>query len=162
MRCSDAVADDFRTLTPFITSLAGVGRLECGPATAKPKQAATHVHPEFESYVSLAGLIDAAKEAERLQKELAGKLKHLQAARAKLGNSSFVDKAPAEVVQQQRDLIEDMQKQVLRDRGELWRAARGARHRLAATRQGSARKLLPRRVAANLNSENRISGPTRG
>ena len=112
VRCSEAVAADFRTLTPFITSLAGVGRLECGPATAKPKQAATHVHPEFESYVSLEGLIDAAKETERLQKELAGKLKHLQGARAKLGNSNFVDKAPAEVVQQQRDLVEDMRKQV--------------------------------------------------
>ena len=112
VRCPDAVADDFRALTPFITSLAGVGRLECGPATAKPRQAATHVHPEFESYVSHEGLIDAAKEAERLRKELAGKLKHLQAARAKLGNSNFVDKAPAEVVQQQRDLIEDLQKQV--------------------------------------------------
>ncbi len=112
VRCSDAAAEDFRTLRPFIASLAGVGRLECGPNTAKPRQAATHVHPEFESYVSLAGLIDAAKETERLQKELAGKLKHLQAARAKLGNSNFVDKAPADVVQQQRDLVEDMQKQV--------------------------------------------------
>ena len=112
VRCSDAAADDFRTLTPFIASLAGVGRLECGPDTAKPRQAATHVHPEFESFVSLAGLIDAAEETDRLQKELAGKLKHLQAARAKLGNSNFVDKAPAEVVQQQRDLVEDMQKQV--------------------------------------------------
>ena len=62
--------------------------------------------------MSLAGLIDAAEETDRLEKELAGKLKHLQAARAKLGNSNFVDKAPAEVVQQQRDLVEDMQKQV--------------------------------------------------
>ena len=101
---------------PFITSLAGVGRLECGPATAKPRQSATHVHPEFESFVSLAGLIDAAKETARLEKEIADKLKHLQAARAKLGNSNFVDKAPAEVVQQQRDLIEDLQKQAARSR----------------------------------------------
>ena len=37
VRCSDAAADDFRTLTPFIASLAGVGRLECGPNTAKPR-----------------------------------------------------------------------------------------------------------------------------
>ena len=36
----------------------------------------------------------------------------MQAARGKLGNSNFVDKAPAEVVQQQRDLVEDLQKQV--------------------------------------------------
>ena len=36
----------------------------------------------------------------------------MQAARGKLGNSNFVDKAPAEVVQQQRDMVEDLQKQV--------------------------------------------------
>jgi valyl-tRNA synthetase len=29
VRCSSAVAGDFRTLMPFITVLAGVGRLEC-------------------------------------------------------------------------------------------------------------------------------------
>src|SRR6185312_13297737 len=86
VRCSEATAEDFRALTPFIGALAGVGRLECGPQTAKPRQAATHVTPEFEVYVSLAGLIDAAAEIARLQKQLAEKLKHLQAARTKLGN----------------------------------------------------------------------------
>src|SRR5207302_661942 len=30
VRCNDAVAGDFRVLLPFITTLAGVGRLECG------------------------------------------------------------------------------------------------------------------------------------
>ncbi len=89
-----------------------MGRLECGPTTAKPRQSATHVAPEFASFVSLAGLIDVGKETARLEKEKAEKLKHLQAARGKLNNSAFVDKAPAEVVQQQRDLIEDLQKQV--------------------------------------------------
>jgi valyl-tRNA synthetase len=101
-----------RALAPFITSLAGAGQLECGPTTAKPRQSATHVHPQFESYVSLTGLIDPAAETNRLEKELAEKLKHLQAARGKLGNSNFVDRAPAEVVQQQRDMVEDLQKQV--------------------------------------------------
>jgi valyl-tRNA synthetase len=112
VRCPETTADDLRALVPFITSLAGVGRLECGPAMAKPRQSATHVHPQFESYVSLVGLIDPAAETKRLEKELAEKLKHLQAARGKLGNSNFVDRAPAEVVQQQRDMVEDLQKQV--------------------------------------------------
>ena len=62
--------------------------------------------------MSLAGLIDVAEETARLEKQMAEKLKHLQAARGKLNNSDFVDKAPAEVVQQQRDLVEDLQKQV--------------------------------------------------
>ena len=112
VRCSESIAEDFRSLTPFISALAGVGRLECGPQTAKPRQAATHVTPEFEVYVSLAGLIDVDAERARSQKLLAEKLKHLQAARAKLNNANFVERAPAEVVQQQRDLVADLQNQI--------------------------------------------------
>src|SRR6185437_5660873 len=112
VRCSETIAEDFRTLTPFISALAGVGRLECGPDITKPPQAATHVTTEFEVYVSLAGLIDEAAERARLQKQHAEKLKHLQAARAKLGNTKFVENAPADVVQQQRDLVADLQNQI--------------------------------------------------
>src|SRR5262249_17744748 len=93
-------------------ALAGVGRLECGPDTARPPQSATLVQPEFEAYVSLRGLIDVAKETARLDKQLAEKVKHLQGVRTKLANSGFVDRAPAEVVQQQRDLVLDLQNQI--------------------------------------------------
>src|SRR5262249_2270873 len=68
VRCDEAVADDFRTLAPFITALAGVGRLECGPGVRKPPQPASHVQPEFEAYVSLRGLIDRDAEIQRSEK----------------------------------------------------------------------------------------------
>jgi valyl-tRNA synthetase len=112
VRCDETVAGDFRVLMPFILTLAGVGRLECGPAVQKPPQAASHVHPEFEAYVSLRGLIDVAEEIKRLEKQLAEKRKHLQGAQAKLANANFVGKAPAEVVQQQHDLVADLQNQL--------------------------------------------------
>jgi valyl-tRNA synthetase len=112
VRCSDAVAGDFLALAPFILTLAGVGTLTCGPDAAKPKQAASHVQPEFETFTSLAGLIDVAEETARLEKERDAKLKHLQATRGKLGNANFVDKAPPEVVQQQRDLVKELQEQI--------------------------------------------------
>jgi valyl-tRNA synthetase len=112
VRCTEATASDFRALQPFIASLAGVGELTCGPDTTKPRQSATIVQPEFEAYVSLAGLIDVPTEIKRLEKQLADKVKLLQGARAKLGNASFVDKAPPEVVQQQRDLVGDLQNQI--------------------------------------------------
>ncbi len=112
VRCSVSAADDFRALQPFIASLAGVGALHCGPDTTKPRQSATIVHPEFEAYVSLAGLIDPTAEVKRLEKQLAEKVKHLQGTRAKLSNASFVDKAPADVVQQQRDFVVELQNQI--------------------------------------------------
>src|SRR5262249_62388972 len=94
-----------------IAQLAGVGRLECGPDVAKPSQSASLVQPEFEAYVSLRGLIDVAAEIKRLEKQLAEKRKHLQSTRAKLENRNFVDKAPADVVQQQRELVTDLEGQ---------------------------------------------------
>ncbi|HEY7331274.1 MAG TPA: valine--tRNA ligase [Gemmataceae bacterium] len=112
VRCSETIAEDFRTLAPFIRALAGVGRLECGPQTAKPPQPTSHLTPEFEVYVSLVGLIDLAAERARLQKLLAEKIKHLRAAQAKLSNANFVERAPADVVQQQRDLVADLQAQI--------------------------------------------------
>jgi valyl-tRNA synthetase len=112
VRCNESVAADFQALTPFIAQLAGVARLECRPSLRKPPQSATHVHSEFEAYVSLRGLIDPAAETRRLEKQLAEKQKHLQSAQAKLENTHFVDKAPADVVQQQRDLVAELEKQI--------------------------------------------------
>lgn len=112
VRCTESVAADFRALAPFIASLASVGRLSCGPDATKPRQAATHVNPEFEAWVSLEGLIDVPAEVKRLEKQIADKVKHLQASRAKLENAGFLNRAPEEVVQQQKELVTDLQNQI--------------------------------------------------
>jgi valyl-tRNA synthetase len=112
VRCSEQVAGDFRKLEPFITSLACVSRLECGPDVVKQRQAASHVDPAFEVYVSLQGLIDVDKEIQRLEKQLAEKRKFLQATQAKLNNPNFLKNAPPEVVQQQHGLLADLQSQL--------------------------------------------------
>ncbi len=112
VRCGEAVAEDFRQLAPFIAALAGVGGLECSASVGKPPQSASHVHPDFEAYIPLKGLIDVDKEIARdeKQREQLGKL--LQAARAKLTNESFLSKAPPEVVQEQRDRVAELEKQL--------------------------------------------------
>jgi valyl-tRNA synthetase len=112
VRCAEEVAADLRALAPFVNLLAGVGTLSCGPKESKPPQSSTIVLPEFEAYVSLQGLIEVPTEIKRLEKEIAEKTKYLQAARAKLDNESFVKNAPAEVVQQQRDLVADLENQL--------------------------------------------------
>jgi valyl-tRNA synthetase len=112
VRCSATVADDFRTLRPFIAQLAGVGKLEAGPDVSKPSQAAGHLTPDFEAYVSLVGLIDPVAERKRLEKLLAEKRKFLQGLLAKLANENFVKNAPAEVVQQQREKAAEVEQQI--------------------------------------------------
>jgi valyl-tRNA synthetase len=112
VRCGEAVAGDFRTLTPFITLLASVGKLDCGPDVTKPPQAASHVTPEFDVYISLKGLIDPAAETKRLEKQLADKYKQMQGALAKLKNANFIKNAPPEIVAQLREQLGDLETQV--------------------------------------------------
>ncbi|HLW65770.1 MAG TPA: valine--tRNA ligase [Gemmataceae bacterium] len=112
VKCSQGIANDFQTLQPFIAQLAMVKDLTCGPNTAKPPQAASKVTEDFALYVSLAGLIDVAKERGRLEKQLAEKQKFLAAAEAKLNDEKFVSKAPPEVVQEKRDQMAELKKQI--------------------------------------------------
>jgi len=112
VRCSDAIASDLKSLKPFLAHLGGVGELECGPQVTRPSQSASHVHPDFEAYISLAGLIDVNAEIARLEKMMAEKQKQIQAIESKLSNESFVQRAPVEVVAQQRETQADLVSQV--------------------------------------------------
>ncbi|WP_019592164.1 valine--tRNA ligase [Thioalkalivibrio sp. ALRh] len=64
---------------------------------------------EMQLLIPLAGLIDKDAELARLDKEI-GKLdKNLEQSEKRLANASFVDRAPAEVVQKERDRVAEMQ-----------------------------------------------------
>ena len=112
VKAAEAVARDFTELAAFIGPLAGIANFTASPTVQKPKQAGSVVRPEFEAFVSLAGLIDPAAEAKRLEKQLGEKRKQLDGVKAKLANPNFADKAPADVVQVQRDLVADLDNQI--------------------------------------------------
>jgi valyl-tRNA synthetase len=112
VRCAPAVAEDFRALAPFLTQLAGVGRLECGPDAAQPPQSAGHVHPDFDAWVSLRGLIDVDVEVQRMEKQLGERRKSLEGACARLNNPGFLGKAGPEKVQEERDRAADLENQI--------------------------------------------------
>ena len=65
----------------------------------------------LEVQLPLASLFDAAKEIERLEKQASKLEKELGALRARLSNDSFVDKAPAKVVNEVRMQEEEMAEQ---------------------------------------------------
>ncbi len=112
IKCPPAVAMDFVALAPFIGPLARIGWFEAGPDMTKPKQSATIVHPDFEAYVGLAGLIDPAAEAKRTEKQLADLRRQLAGLTAKLGNESYVKNAPPEVVQETRAKAAELESQI--------------------------------------------------
>ena len=100
---SDKIADMFTQGEGFLERLASVSSLET--RTNKEGIPSTAVQAVFgggEIYIPLEDLIDIAKELERLDKEktrLDGEIKRLN---GKLSNESFVSKAPAAVVEQER------------------------------------------------------------
>jgi valyl-tRNA synthetase len=76
----------------------------------KPQKAVALVAAEgVEAYLPLAGLVDLEQELERLNKALAEADEEIQRAQEMLNNDNFVSKAPAHVVQRQRDRLTEQQ-----------------------------------------------------
>jgi valyl-tRNA synthetase len=65
-------------------------------------------------YVPLAGLIDLEEERARLERELERARSELARAQGKLANERFVTRAPADVVQTERDKVDEWQEAVER------------------------------------------------
>lgn len=73
-----------------------------------PDQAVTIAQGDMTCYLPLAGLVDLSAERQRLTKEAEGLNKQIERV-TKLLNSPFAKKAPAAVVQKERDKLEQMQ-----------------------------------------------------
>ncbi len=87
-----------------IARVAGVDRMAFIPAARTPPapQSAVAVGPGFEVRVPLAGVIDLAAEATRVQKEISRIDTDLEGVERKLANPAFAQKAPPEVVEKDR------------------------------------------------------------
>ncbi len=75
---------------------------------AEKPMSATALVGEMELLVPMAGLIDKEAELARLDKEIDRKQKDRAKTEGKINNPSFVEKAPEEVVQKERDKLKDL------------------------------------------------------
>ncbi len=80
----------------------------------RPPESSTALVGEMELLIPMAGLIDKEAELARLSKELEKLGKELSAAESKLQNPSFVDKAPAVVVDKVRQKMEELRSAITR------------------------------------------------
>ncbi|QPC80981.1 valine--tRNA ligase [Phototrophicus methaneseepsis] len=76
---------------------------------AAPENAASTVVNDITLYLPLEGMLDIAAECERLQKEQAKIADRISGVEKKLANEGFVSKAPEQVVQRERERLEQLQ-----------------------------------------------------
>ena len=108
---SNGSTEDKKRLDKFTRELTFLVRPESltwlGDNAEKPLSA-TALVGEMELLVPMAGLIDKEAELARLDKEIDRKQKDRGKTEGKINNPSFVEKAPDEVVQKERDKLQDL------------------------------------------------------
>ena len=108
---SNGSAEDQDRLNKFTEELSFLVRPESltwlGDNAEKP-MSATALVGEMKLLVPMAGLIDKEAELIRLDKEIDRKQKDRAKTQGKINNPSFVEKAPEEVVQKERDKLQDL------------------------------------------------------
>jgi valyl-tRNA synthetase len=87
--------------------LVGAEEIALDSAYDAPKGTPAAVTSVGEVYMPLEGLIDVEAERSRLTKEISSVQVEIQKCEGKLGNASFVDRAPAEVVVQEKARLDE-------------------------------------------------------
>lgn len=93
-----------------IKKLARVESLRVEAAFQPTKAYIGSVFPRFQVYVSIEGIIDPAKERERTEKKIAETKQWIETVRTKLTDDNFLGRAPKELVEKEREKLQDAQK----------------------------------------------------
>jgi valyl-tRNA synthetase len=93
-----------REHTPLVQSLARA-TLTVDPRASRPRNSALGVVGATELYVSLEGVVDLAAERQRLEKEIRRAEEAIAFGRAKLSRPEFAERAPADIVEKEREKV---------------------------------------------------------
>jgi valyl-tRNA synthetase len=108
----------------YLEKLAGLASITVLPEGTHPPEAAIALVGGLSVLVPMAGLIDAAAEAERLGKQLVKVRQDLAKTQGKLANENFVRNAPPEVVEQERTRVAELERTVTNLTAQLERVRR--------------------------------------
>ena len=84
------------------------------PEATRPRHSALGVVGDIELYVALEGVVDLAAERQRLEKEIKRAEEAIAFSRAKLARPEFAERAPAEIVDREREKM--AQQEALREK----------------------------------------------
>ncbi|RPH85206.1 MAG: valine--tRNA ligase [Candidatus Rokuibacteriota bacterium] len=97
-----------RAHTALIETLARA-RVTVDPGATRPRASALGVVGQSEIYVELEGLVDLAAERQRLEKEIKRTADAIAFTRGKLARPDFTERAPAEIVDKERDKLAEQE-----------------------------------------------------
>ncbi|GFM35986.1 valine--tRNA ligase [Desulfovibrio psychrotolerans] len=106
---SDEAARLFDANTELMQFLARIGSVTLGGDVQAPKASASAVVAGNEIILPLSGHVNFEDEVARLEKEIGKVEKDLKQVTGKLRNESFVAKAPAEIVQKEKDRATELE-----------------------------------------------------
>jgi valyl-tRNA synthetase len=112
VRCSDEDAALLSPMAPYFQQMTNARATAFGPTATAPAMSAAANLPGIDIFVDLRGLIDVSKELDRNKKEEQKLVGLIDAKEKKLTNASFVDRAPAEVVQKERESLVQLKEQL--------------------------------------------------
>ncbi len=94
-----------------VQRLAGLNAVECAAEVPRAPDTVRRLVRDFQLHVPLAGVVDRAREAERVGRELAKLGRQRTALEARLENRAFLEKADPAVVREARQQAEDAARQ---------------------------------------------------
>ena len=97
---------------PYYSRMALAELTDIGSDVESPAVSANMVRDDLEIFVDLDGLIDKQAEKARLEKEKAQVIKNIGGKKGKLSSDKFVNGAPAEIVQRERDGLAKLEQQL--------------------------------------------------
>lgn len=105
---SDAdVLKIFECFRPQLAKLARLETLELVSMFQKNKNYLGQAYPEFEVLIGIEGVVDLVKEKARIAAKIQEVSRFIKTLSQKLGNENFVKNAPEEVVEQEREKLND-------------------------------------------------------
>ena len=107
LKCDAATAELLQPMGAYFVGLAGAEATNWGAAVQPFATTATLTLPFGELYVDLEGLIDVAAEIARKEKERDNLANLIRGKESKLGNASFVERAPPAVVAKEKESLEE-------------------------------------------------------
>jgi valyl-tRNA synthetase len=115
VRCDAATAKLLQPMQPYFGQMAHAVATQIGPEAESRGRISfplTGQHGPIEVHVDVSRFIDVGAERKRLEKDRDNLTKQIASIDGKLSNKGFVDKAPAEVVQQQREKLTELRGQL--------------------------------------------------